>query len=258
MRLLRSGLTCLTLSAIISSGGCSTQTGPAMSSTPTTSNPTAAKPTANAAQVESGTAKESNAAEAKTAESPPSPPKQDIAEVDAPKEPVQSDPTDTKAAAALNLQELDWDQLQKLVASHKGKVIVVDIWSTSCEPCIREFPHLVALQKRHVKDVVCISFDCDFDGRKTRPVAFYRERVLQFLMSQNAEELIHGMSTIAADELFQKIDVDSIPAVFVYDQSGKLAGRFDNRTPVSETEEGISYEKQIDPLVAKLVKAAQN
>lgn len=257
MRFLRASLTCLILSAMISSGGCSTQPGPAASSTPTTSNSTTTKSSATAPTAEAGAA-ESKTPESKTVESPPTPPKKDVAEADGPKEAVPSIPAETKAAGKIDLQELDWDQLQKLVASHKGKVIVVDIWSTSCEPCIREFPHLVALQKRHGQDVVCISFDCDFDGRKTRPVAFYRERVLQFLMSQNAEELIHGMSTIAADELFQKIDVDSIPAVFVYDQSGKLAGRFDNRTPVSETEEGISYEKQIDPLVAKLVKAAQN
>jgi len=53
--------------------------------------------------------------------------------------------------------------------------------------------------------------------------------------------------------LFQKIDLDSIPAVYVYNQQGELAKRFDNRTPASETEEGISYELQMDPLVANLV-----
>lgn len=160
-----------------------------------------------------------------------------------------------EANSAIKLTELNWEQLQETVASHKGKVVVVDIWSTSCEPCLREFPHLVALQKRHPDDVVCISFDCDFIGAKNKPVAHYRERVLKQLTSQNAELLINGMSTIAADELFQQLDIDSIPAVYVYDKSGKLSKRFDNRTPVSDTEEGISYEKQIDPLVAELVKA---
>lgn len=158
--------------------------------------------------------------------------------------------------SALEVKELNWDQLQELVASHKGKVVVVDIWSTSCEPCIREFPHLVELQKRHGADVVCISFDCDFIGAKNKPVAYYRERVLKQLISLHADNLTNVMCTKAADELFVQIDVDSIPAVFVYDRAGKLSKRFDNRTPASPTEEGISYEKQIDPLVADLVKAA--
>ncbi len=163
--------------------------------------------------------------------------------------------------AKLDLKEMGWEQLQELVASHKGKVVVVDIWSTACEPCLREFPRLVELQKRHPSEVVCISFDCDFAGVKNKPVGYYRERVMKALTEMKAETVINVMSTLAADELFQKIDLDSIPAVYVYNQQGELAKRFDNRTPASETEEGISYELQIDPLVAKLVtmeKAEKN
>ncbi|MFO1044344.1 MAG: TlpA disulfide reductase family protein [Planctomycetaceae bacterium] len=156
-------------------------------------------------------------------------------------------------AKKLDVKEMGWEQLQELVATHKGKVVVVDVWSTACEPCLREFPRLVELQKRHPNDVVCISFDCDFAGVKNKPVGYYRERVLKALTEMKAETIINVMSTLAADELFQKIDLDSIPAVYVYNQQGKLAKRFDNRTPASETEEGISYELQIDPLVAKLV-----
>lgn len=164
----------------------------------------------------------------------------------------------TEPPKAVDLKEMNWDQLQELVASYKGKIVVVDVWSTSCEPCLRELPRLMDLQQRHPADVVCISFDCDYDGRKTRPVAYYRERVLKALTSLHAETVVNAMCTMAADELFQKIDLDSIPAVYVYDRTGKVAKRFDNRTPVGESEEGISYEKQIDPLVAELVKAEKN
>lgn len=169
--------------------------------------------------------------------------------------PVAPDKAESPEATTskLDLKEMGWEQLQELVASHKGKVVVVDVWSTACEPCLREFPRLVELQKRHPNDVVCISFDCDFAGVKNKPVSYYRERVMKALTEMKAESVINVMSTLAADELFQKIDLDSIPAVYVYDQQGKLAKRFDNRTPASETEEGISYELQIDPLVAKLV-----
>lgn len=169
-----------------------------------------------------------------------------------------ADKEEASTADAISIKELDWTQLQELVAAQKGKIVVVDIWSTSCEPCLREFPGLVSLQKRHPEDVVCISFDCDYDGRKNKPVAYYRERVLNNLTRMQAGKIVNVMCTTAADELFQQIELDSIPAVCVYDRSGKLARRFDNRTPASETEEGISYEKQIDPLVAELVKAEQN
>lgn len=159
------------------------------------------------------------------------------------------------SAPALNLQEKNWEQVKAFVAEHKGKVVVVDVWSTSCEPCLAEFPHLVALQKQYADDVVCVSFDCDFIGAKNKPVAYYRERVLTALTDMKAESIHNMMSTTPADELFIEMDIDSIPAVYVFDREGKLSKRFDNRTPVGGGIEGISYEKQINPLVAELVKA---
>ena len=159
-------------------------------------------------------------------------------------------------AKAVELQAKNWDEVQAFVADHKGKVVVVDVWSTSCEPCLQEFPHLVALQLRHPSDVVCISFDCDFIGAKNKPVDYYRERVLKALVEMKAETIVNLISTVPADELFQQMDLDSIPAVYVFDRAGKLSKRFDNRTPVGGGQEGISYEKQIDPLVAELVNVA--
>lgn len=181
--------------------------------------------------------------------------KKDSAGTSSPTSAVDKTSPVTEAGDAIELKELSWDQLQEVVASHKGKVVVVDIWSTSCEPCLREFPHLVAMQQRHPDDVVCISFDCDYIGAKNKAVGHYRDRVLKQLTGQHAEKLINGMSTVAADELFEKLDIDSIPAVYVYDRTGKLSKRFDNRTPAGDSEDGISYEKQIDPLVANLLKA---
>ncbi len=48
----------------------------------------------------------------------------------------------------VELQILDWEGVQKLLASKKGKIVVLDAWSTSCVPCVREFPNLVGLHKR--------------------------------------------------------------------------------------------------------------
>ena len=169
--------------------------------------------------------------------------------------PTKTDIESATASKPLELREMNWEQVQAFVAEHKGKVVVVDVWSTSCEPCLQEFPHLVTMQQRHADDVVCVSFDCDFIGAKNKPVDYYRERVLKSLTELKAETIINLMSNVAADELFQQMDLDSIPAVYVFDREGKLSKRFDNRTPAGGGVEGISYEKQIDPLVAELLKA---
>src|SRR5687768_17161235 len=58
----------------------------------------------------------------------------------------------------IDLQLLDWEGLQGLLAGHRGKVVVLDCWSTSCVPCIEEFPNLVSLQNRHSReDLACVS-----------------------------------------------------------------------------------------------------
>ena len=68
-------------------------------------------------------------------------------------------------AAEIELQILDFEAIQKLIASKKGKVVVVDAWSTSCPPCMKEFPHLVALHKKHnPEDLAYISLSFDYEG----------------------------------------------------------------------------------------------
>jgi thiol-disulfide isomerase/thioredoxin len=159
---------------------------------------------------------------------------------------------ETKKELELREVELvnsDWESLQAFVAEQKGKIVVVDIWSTACEPCMKEFPHLIELQKKYAKDVVAVSFDVDYAGMKNKPPEYYRERVLKFLGSQSANSVVNRMCTTAADELFEAIKLDSIPAVYVYGRDGELAKRFSG----SADGGGVSYEKQIAPFVAGLM-----
>jgi thiol-disulfide isomerase/thioredoxin len=153
----------------------------------------------------------------------------------------------------VELLESSWNELQTLVAGQTGKVVLVDVWSTACEPCMKEFPELLVLQERFPDDVVAISFDIDYAGIKNKPPSYYRERVLKFLGSQVESNVLHRMCTTSADELFDDLKLDSIPAVYVYARDGKLAKRFDSSTSVGE---GVSYEKQITPFVGDLVKQA--
>ena len=49
----------------------------------------------------------------------------------------------------INLEVASWKSLQKRIADHKGKVVVLDVWSTACAPCIKELPGLSKLQQKH-------------------------------------------------------------------------------------------------------------
>lgn len=163
---------------------------------------------------------------------------------EAKQEPVASE----KPRQNVELVEATWADLLALVEQHKGKIVVVDLWSTACEPCMTEFPHLIELHQRFPDDVVAISFDVDYAGIKNKPPAYYRERVLEFLGSQAENKVIHRMCTTAADELFTEIKLDTIPAIYVFGRDGTILKRFDN--------EGVSYEKQVIPFVGNQVTAS--
>lgn len=162
-------------------------------------------------------------------------------------------PADDAAAASkeIPLKILDWKQTQALVASHKGKVVVLDAWSLSCPPCVREFPSLVKLHKQHgAKDVVCISLSCEYEGIKKKPPESYREEVLKFLTKQGAT-FQNVLSNVPSDELFTQMDLSSIPAVYVYGRDGKLAKRFDNEKIKTDADE-FTY-KDVTKLVEELI-----
>ena len=151
--------------------------------------------------------------------------------------------------SAVDLQLLDWDGLQRLLAGHHGKVLVLDCWSTSCAPCIEEFPNLVALQNKHDrKDLACVSLSFDYEGIG-RPEDQW-DGVLAFLQKQQAA-FDNVLSTVDSDALTAKLDIPSIPAVFVYDREGKLHQRFDNRH-ASRTGGPFTYE-QVSAVVEQLL-----
>ncbi|HEY2759450.1 MAG TPA: TlpA disulfide reductase family protein [Pirellulales bacterium] len=120
----------------------------------------------------------------------------------------------------VSLQILDYNGIQNLIASHRAQVVVLDCWSTSCPPCIEGFPKLIALQKKYdLSQVVCISLSFDFEGiGKPENV---RPDVLVFLQDQQAA-IENVLSSESSDVLLKKMNLASIPAVFVYDRQGNV------------------------------------
>ena len=154
------------------------------------------------------------------------------------------------APATVSLDIKNWDETLELVAQHKGKVVVLDVWSTSCDPCMVEFPHLVELHKQHGEKLVCMSASCDYAGIKSKPPESYRERVLAFLTKQNAT-FTNVLLNVEADALFEKLELASIPAVYVFGTDGKVAKRFDNDN--AKPGEDFTYTKDVVPFVEKLL-----
>jgi thiol-disulfide isomerase/thioredoxin len=143
-----------------------------------------------------------------------------------------------------------WQQAQELIASYKGRVVVVDFWSNFCPPCIAELPQLARIQREFPKDVVCLSINCNYagDGKPDdeRPAVL---KVLKEIQSP-------FLTLISAEpdlDLYGKLGIASIPVIQVYDRAGKLSKQFDNEKN-EYGKDGFTYAQHIIPYVRQQVK----
>ena len=127
-------------------------------------------------------------------------------------------------AVALSL--VDHAGLAAEIAAHRGKVVVLDCWSTSCPPCVREFPRLVALAARFPDEVVCISLSFDYEGIGAAEDAMPKVRT--FLEAVGAGRVVNLLGSEESDVLAMKLELVGVPAVFVYGRDGRLLEKFDD------------------------------
>ncbi len=157
-------------------------------------------------------------------------------------------PTAASADGDVKLEILSFDDIERCLADKRGKVVVMDAWSTSCPPCMKDFHNLVELHKEYPADeLACVSLSFDYEGLGQPEEV--REPVLDFLRSQGAV-FDNWMSSEESDVLYRKFNLNSVPAIFVYDRDGTLRQRFESEGAYAE----------VRKLVAELVKqnAAQD
>ena len=181
----------------------------------------------------------------------PEPPSQDSAPPATEVEGIQmpSDaPLGDQAGAQPAVQYASWEEIRS-AASTGGTVTVVDLWSLSCEPCLKEFPGLVRLQQQRGAKVRCISVAVDFDGRKTRPPEYYEPSVVEFLNEVGASAVTNYICRTPSDDVFDVNKLVSIPAVLIFDQNGDVVKVFVDAGSTL----GFSYEKDVIPFVEGLL-----
>jgi thiol-disulfide isomerase/thioredoxin len=164
-----------------------------------------------------------------------------------------SAPAESPAAAAeVPIRVATWSEVEQLIASQKGKVVVLDFWSTWCVPCLREFPGLVDLDEKYGDDVACISVNCNFTGAGGEKPEDSREEIETFLEKQQAtfENVILATPDL---ELYDTLGVAAVPIVRVYDKDGELRRQFVNDDN-EYGDDGFTYEKHVAPLVDELLK----
>ncbi|HIA62296.1 MAG TPA: TlpA family protein disulfide reductase [Planctomycetaceae bacterium] len=138
-----------------------------------------------------------------------------------------------------------WTDIETLIKENRGKVIVVDIWSTYCAPCLKEFPRLLTLQKQHGDKLLCVSFNINYAGLPNQTVETDLPNIHKFLAKQEFQ-VTNIVSTETDEQVYAQLEIYSIPAILVFDKTGQRIG-----TVMEEA----AYEKTVNPLVAQLIGA---
>ena len=136
--------------------------------------------------------------------------------------------------AAVLAGEIDAAGVQRAVAAHKGRPVVVSLWATWCAPCVAEFPDLVAFARdRPAVTVLSVSIDDPRD----RPAleAFVAERRPPFPVYAKAP---------GADEAFI-VGVDrewsgAVPAAIVFDRAGARVALLQGERTRDELEKAVA------------------
>ena len=128
------------------------------------------------------------------------------------------------------VKKIKLTELNTLLESNKGKVVILDLWATWCPPCRKEIPGFVNLYKKYKDkglEIVGVAFD--ENGQEAVP-PFMKA------MGINYQVFLDG------GDIARKYDLQAYPTTIVYGKDGKVAGKH----------VGYVSEKEFDDELSKL------
>lgn len=138
-------------------------------------------------------------------------------------------------APAAGLQPLDEAGYQRLLASSKGKVLVVNFWATWCAPCRKEMPELVALAAKYrAKGLQFVTVAIDEESDAATAAEF---------VAKNKVPQPAYIKRFRNDEKFISMVAPrwsgGLPFTVVYDRTGRKVRVFPGEVNIRELEETL-------------------
>jgi len=142
--------------------------------------------------------------------------------------------SNTETAVQVNvLQNFD-----KLIASHKGKIIYLDFWASWCGPCRKSFPWMNDMQEKYLKQGLVI-ISVNVDNNKALADEFLAEVPASFNVVYDPK-----------GKVARKFKLKGMPSSYIFDRSGKVVS-----THVGFTESKIKkYEEELNILLSEKTK----
>lgn len=157
-----------------------------------------------------------------------------------------------ESAPEVRLVAIKFDELKGRIAANQGaRLTMVDVWSTTCGPCMENFPHVVEMNAKYAGKglaVVSLSMDPPDEPRAVQQAEkFLREKkatFTNFRLSEPPEAAYDGLEFFA------------LPAVFLFAPDGTLLEKFtwddpNNQFTYDEVEKAVEARLNAKPADAK-------
>jgi thiol-disulfide isomerase/thioredoxin len=133
-------------------------------------------------------------------------------------------------SAPPKLAPLTLDGYNKLIASHKGRVVLATFWATYCIPCRAEIPELVKLAGQlRPKGLDLVVVSADDPDKAAQALKFIAPKVpaipLYIKSTDDDDKYAAGIHQRWQGEL---------PANFIYDRTGRKVGAFIGENPTKD------------------------
>lgn len=156
-----------------------------------------------------------------------------------PKTPTESSDNSGQAAPAFTLDTIDGQQVS--LADYKGKVVLIDFWSTTCKPCLQEMPELVEIYKARKDkgfEILAIATDPPETVANVRPVAKNHGMIFPVLLDEESEVM----------DLYNP--KGTLPFTLIVNRSGNIVLKRASYTP-GDVESAKKLVEAIDAAIAE-------
>jgi thiol-disulfide isomerase/thioredoxin len=157
--------------------------------------------------------------------------------------PTSAGGTELPATPDVTVKEVKYPELAAAVEKPKGKVVLVDFWGTFCGPCVKKFPHFVALHEKYAdKGLVCVSVTLD-DAEDIG-------KVREFLFEKKAKFPNFLIRPTTAEEplMKKKFNFDyTLPQMALFSRKGDRV--WDTNTEPIDEKDLTAFAEKMDKLV---------